>query len=405
MLARRDLVWSSRESYFVSSMDSSTNMDDLLIPPRIIDTGSLVLWMASSEVDLKVLGNFAATINYDDPFLSAMLYRVLGLSVMLSGKLLRARRLRRLDPTRETKSLQLYHHIIWLSREGLLILEQYVLPMVERYVELKVLAYKLRASFYHIFVLFHNQPAIHSPGIVSIPGNVSLQEGDGNAGPKASLKEKGSKSSKPEETSTPRETRETSLPAQSASRHPPGLAPVQPPKPASSFLLPAIDYTTTATACFNHSAALADKLLPGSHPIRLSVKLEYAAYLHDCLHDPGASRRVAKQAIADVYNAQEGMDDESFEDAAEIVRILGKMIKRGERENSAGQSSAVGSDGSINGSGPSPSAKQSEMTAAATPPMLPAKSTVEKKSPVGMSGPATSGSVPAVPSPKMVNPI
>lgn len=372
-------------------------MDDSFVLPRIIDTGSLVLWMASSEVDLKVLGNFAATINYDDPFLSAMLYRVLGLSVMLSGKLLRARRLRRLDPTRETKSLQLYHHIIWLSREGLLILEQYVLPMVERYVELKVLAYKLRASFYHIFVLFHNQPAIHSPGIVSIPGNASLQEGDGNAGPKASLKVKVSKSSKPEETSTPRETRETSLPAQSASRHPPGLAPVQPPKPASSFLLPAMDYTATATACFNHSAALADKLLPGSHPIRLSVKLEYAAYLHDCLHDPGASRRVAKQAIADVYNAQEGMDDESFEDAAEIVRILGKMIKRGEREN--GHSSAVGSDGSVNGSGPSPSAKQSEMTTAATPPMLPAKSPAEKKS----SGPATSGSVPAVPSPRMVN--
>src|SRR3989440_2748231 len=53
---------------------------------------------------------------------------------------------------RETKSLQLYHHILWLSREGLVMVEQYVLPMVGSYLELKVLAYKLRASFYHIFV-------------------------------------------------------------------------------------------------------------------------------------------------------------------------------------------------------------------------------------------------------------
>ena len=131
-------------------------MADSIYPDFPI-SGSWALWMASSEVDQKALGNFAAVMDLENPLLSAMLYKVLGVSVMLSKKLLRARKLRRLDTTRETRSLQLYHRIIWLSREGLLILEGYILPMVDRFVELKVLAYKLRASFYHIFVLFHSR--------------------------------------------------------------------------------------------------------------------------------------------------------------------------------------------------------------------------------------------------------
>ncbi|KAL1983886.1 hypothetical protein VTN96DRAFT_9810 [Rasamsonia emersonii] len=289
--------------------------------------------MASSDVDQKYLGHLAASTSHDNPFLSGMLYKILGLSVILSKKLVRARKLRRLDTTRETKSLQLYHHIIWLSREGLVIMEQYILPMVQDYVELKVLAYKLRASFYHIFVLFHNQPPIHVPGISSLPSHAARQNGGGDAA-KAADYNRGSISLTPPPVE--------GGPVRYDPDCPPGLQPVQPPKPASSFLLPALDYTPTATQCFRHAAALADALLPGSHPLRLSVKLEFAAYLYDCLHDADACRRLAKQAIADVYNAQEGMDDESFEDAAELVGVLGRMVKRGGKTSSAGGSSSPG---------------------------------------------------------------
>lgn len=79
--------------------------------------------MASSAVDQKFLGQFAKNIATDNPLLSSMLYKILGLSVILSRQLIKARRERRLDPTRETKSLELYFHIIWLSREGLVLLE------------------------------------------------------------------------------------------------------------------------------------------------------------------------------------------------------------------------------------------------------------------------------------------
>ncbi|KAJ5957272.1 hypothetical protein N7501_011551 [Penicillium viridicatum] len=363
-----------------------TSMADSICPGSPIPE-SWDLWMASSEVDQKALGNFAAVMGLENPLLSSMLYKILGISVMLSKKLLRARKLRRLDTTRETRSLQLYHHIIWLSREGLLILEGYILPMVDRFVELKVLAYKLRASFYHIFVLFHNRP-IFTPD-TDMPTRFKHDSIYG-ADALTALGVSDTYKSKMNVASTP-------------TSRPPGLPvmqPVQPPEPISSFLLPPLDYTATATACFNHAATLSDKLLPGSHPLRLSVKLEYAAYLYDCLQDPVACRRLAKQAIADVYNAQEGMDDESFEDAAEIVSVLGKMVKRGGKPNSSTGTpgSSISRDGgSRSRSSRSPSHLDISVPTTVSPVPV-TKSTPVDGTRVGMSQ-------PAVPAASMINPI
>ncbi|MCJ1372241.1 hypothetical protein MMC20_003464 [Loxospora ochrophaea] len=270
--------------------------------------------MASSDVDQKFLGQYAKAVNRDNPFLSTMLYKVLGLSVILAKQLIRARRLRKLDTTRDTKSLSLYHHIIWLSREGLVIVEQYILPMVADYIELRVLSYKLQASFYHVFVLFHSQPSINQAAVPSFATTPS----------KGKQPERGSIRASPTQLSE-----EEGGPVRNPGPLPPGLAPVSIPKPSASFLLPAIDYIPIASSCFSAAAALSDDLLSGSHPIRLSVKLEYAAYLYDCIHDGEGCRKLAQQAIRDVYNAQEGMDDEMFEDAAELVGMLGRMLKRG----------------------------------------------------------------------------
>ena len=85
---------------------------------------------------------------------------------------------------------------------------------------------------------------------------------------------------------------------------------------------------------FQEASMIAEKNLWGSHPLRLSAKVEMCAFLYDCLHDREASRQLAKKTIAEVYNAQEGMDDDMFEDAAELVSILGRMMKRGLRSGS-----------------------------------------------------------------------
>ncbi|KAL3473305.1 14-3-3 domain-containing protein [Aspergillus californicus] len=361
--------------------------------------------MASAEVDQKALGHFAALAGFENPLLSAMLYKILGLSVMLSNKLLRARRLRRLDPSRETKSLQLYYHIIWLSREGLLILEEFILPMVEGSVELKILAYKLRASFYHIFVLFHNQPAIQSSTLGSLSSTATVtNETSEPEPPKRDQNSRLSFKVKPEVISVtlPQGTSTSeNVSHRKLTQAPPGLTPVQPPRPISSFLLPAIDYTPTATACFNHAALLAERFLPGSHPLRLSIKLEYAAYIYDCLQDANSSRKLAKQAIADVYNAQEGMDDDSFEDAAEIVGLLGKIVKRGTKKSSHGGSTTRSvtprAESSRSEGNRTPTARKtaSPRTAATTPMSTPLT-----------PKPTRSGHSPAaVPNPTMLNPI
>lgn len=339
--------------------------------------------MASSEVDQKFLGHYAKSTEIENPLLSSMLYKVLGLSVLLSRKLVRARRLRRLDTSRDTKSIQLYHNIIWLAREGLAITEQYILPMIEPYMELKVLSYKLRASFYHIYVLFHNQPSVHQAALHRRDEIDNLTPEGLNINKPKSPSERGSIGRTPTPSVRPN-VRTVGGPVSG----PPGLPiPATANMPSASFLLPAIDYTPTATSCFNYASVLSERLLPGSHPIRLSVKLEYVAYIYDCLHDGDSSRKLAKQTIAAVYNAQEGMDDESFEDAAELVGLLGKMMKRG---LGAGASSGSGTGGS-------------RLGGSSTPMLIPSRP--------GTTSPHTNGAlippapVGVVPPPGMTNPM
>src|SRR5262245_5206995 len=133
--------------------------------------------MASLDFDQKFLGRIAKQTADSSPLLSGSLYQILGLSVLLARRLIRARKLRKLDTSRDTPSLALYQHILWLSREGLSILELYVLPYAQdnqHGPECRVLSVKLRASFYHIFCLFHNQPPITTTNMTtSDPRNVA----------------------------------------------------------------------------------------------------------------------------------------------------------------------------------------------------------------------------------------
>lgn len=261
--------------------------------------------------------------------------------------------------------------------------------MVGNYVELRVLSYKLRASFYHIFVLFHNDPSVNKAG-------------DPFALFPEPLSPKGSKANTNRDSlqrSPPRHQTPTYAGGPVGGR-PPGLPP-PPPKssPSASFLLPAADYIPTATSCFVTANTLAERLLPGSHPVRLSVKVEYVAYLYDCLHDGEQSRRLAKRSIADVYNAQEGMDDESFEDAAELVGILGKMMKRG-----------LGGSASGSGSGSTPGMRNagaaSSQASRSTPRVYEQKSMTQQRQERRLTPPrATNGLPAAMPSPGMTNPI
>jgi len=283
--------------------------------------------MASSEVDQKFLGKLAKSVENDNPLLASVLFKILGLSINLSSQLIVARKQRRLDTAGEPASLDLYYHIIWLSREGLVLLEQYVIPMVGNYVELKVLAYKLRASFYHIFVLFHNTPPVSTMGLGTPEGQTPNRVDKG----KGVARDDENESSMP-----PR-------PGYTADGGPVGPPPGFGPAPPTSFLMMPGDYLPQAHKYFQDAVQLAESLLWGSHSLRLSVKTEYAAFLYECVHDAEGSRKLAKDTIAEVYEATEGIDNDMFNDACELVTVLGKMMKRGLGSNNTLRSKAPGS--------------------------------------------------------------
>ncbi|KAI4929182.1 hypothetical protein J4E86_011762 [Alternaria arbusti] len=313
--------------------------------------------MASLDFDQKFLGRIAKQTEETSPFLSSALYQILGLSVLLARRLIRARKLRKLDTSRDTPSLSAYQHILWMSREGLSILELYVLPYAQdnqHGPECRVLSVKLRASFYHIFCLFHNQPPVTTMNMTSTdPRNPALpplpisppKHSNGHrrktdppglsppskrAGKQPALREP--IDSIVSETSFVTNPYAAGGPVGTPSpgptiNAPPGLNPVPIPQP-SSFILPPLNFVPLASGYFTTATQYATSFLPGSHPLRLSVALEHSAFLWDCVHDHDASRRVARRAIKDVYRAQEAMDDTEFEDAAELVGILGRMMKR-----------------------------------------------------------------------------
>lgn len=280
--------------------------------------------MASSEVDQKFLGKLAREVEPENPLLASMLFKILGLSINLSEHLVKARKQRQWESEKADDSLHLHFHILWLAREGLVMLEQYVLPMVGNSGVLKVLAYKLRASFYHIFVLFHNQPPV-TTRFWSTPELVSSTGGPGFAATPRIDKGKGIATdddhSSPQMPYRPRGTYEGGAVAP-----PPGFG----PEPPGTFLLPAVDYLPTAHRFFREAAALADNTLWGSHSLRLSVKTEYSAFLYECVHDEDASRKLARKTINEVYEATEGIDNDMFQDACELVTVLGRMMKRGQ---------------------------------------------------------------------------
>jgi hypothetical protein len=279
--------------------------------------------MASSEVDQKFLGKLAKMVEPSNPLLASILFKILGLSLNLADQLVTAKKQRRHQAEQTPEFLKLVLHIIWLSREGLKMLDQYVIPSVGHgVVELKVLAYKLRASFYHIFVLFHNSPPV-SDLAISTP-EILAGAAAGLATPPRIYKGKG----------IARDDDLESLNSSIQPTHPMEGGPVGPPpgfaaESPASFLIPATDYLPVAHKSFKEAVVLAEELLWGSHSLRLSVKTEYAAFLYECVHDPEASRALAKKTIAEVYDAQEGMDDDMFADACELVTVLGKMMKRG----------------------------------------------------------------------------
>ncbi|KAK5702331.1 hypothetical protein LTR17_022405 [Elasticomyces elasticus] len=332
--------------------------------------------MAVSQIEEKILGRLAKQTAPSNPLLSASLYQVLGLSILLSRKLHKARRVRRLDVTRDTRSLQLYHQIVWLAREGLSITEVYILPYCqdgEQGPQCRVMAAKLRASLYHVFCLFHNNPPIstispRSQETKSSPSSGRTQKGDNGGQPRRSpgksprsTKEGSEKRRRagssgfrdpvpsmaseasyvtnpyagPAQTSPPPgPPPPIPIEARRTPTRPPGLAPINitAAQASASFLLPPLNFIPMTEEHFDTAQHLANSLLPPANALRLSIALEHSAFLWECGKQYDRSVRLAGRAVRTVYDSQEGLDDEEFADASALVQNLAAIVKRGKTE-------------------------------------------------------------------------
>ncbi|KAH9817426.1 14-3-3 protein, partial [Teratosphaeria destructans] len=331
--------------------------------------------MAVSQIEYKILGRLAQQTAPSNHILSQALYQLLGLSIQLNPRLIKASRVRKLDLTRDTRSLQLYHHMIWLAREGLSITEGYILPYCqngESGPECRVMAAKLRASLYHVFCLFHNHPPITSisprsggTGSSSSPSAAdahrrkngrtyrspdwSPREGRETKGSRRRGGKSGLRDPIPSTTSeasyitNPYATAVVTPPtppppgpppplpadARRTPTRPPGLAPIDisPMRAAASYLLPPLNYVPMAREHFETAQHLADRLLSATHALRLCVSLDHAMFLSECEKDHDRARRLAKRTIRGVYASPEGLDDDEFADAAVLVQVLGGLVK------------------------------------------------------------------------------
>lgn len=303
--------------------------------------------MAVSAVDLRILGQVAEDTAHHNALLSSCLFQILGLSVILSQQLNKARSQRRLDYTRNTKSIKLYHHIIWLAREGLSITEVFILPYCQdgtQGPECRVLAAKMRASFYHIFCLFHNHPPLFQmqpsqhlykdDSTLNVPGGDRIAQVQKDAGQRDSMVSESSYITNPFATaqSPPPSYPIPPLPmiqTRSTPARPPGFSPQQRSPPSSAtYLLPPLNFVPVADNYFRLAYSIAIKLLRGAHPLRLSVAHEYTAFLHDCAKDYEWANQTAIEAVRAAYSDQSHLSDKEWEEVFAMVRALTALVQR-----------------------------------------------------------------------------
>ena len=161
-----------------------------------------------------------------------------------------------------------------MGREGYTIIET-ILPHIDQFIELRVLIYKLRASFLHVFVLFEFSPTTKVNILSSIHAKAAT-----NA------------------NTTAVSNRE-------------------------------LNYIRPAMEAFQKAYDLAEKTLAGIHPLRLSVIVEYSAFMFDCVKDYEESRRLAKKGVDEALEVVDAIeDDEAFDEARDLVGSLAIMAKR-----------------------------------------------------------------------------
>ncbi|KAG9658232.1 hypothetical protein KCU64_g4650, partial [Aureobasidium melanogenum] len=311
--------------------------------------------MALTQIDRKVL---ARSINYyvsENKIVVENLRRVLGISVMLEEKLSYVRELRLLNIDLGARSLDPYRELLFLAKEGLALTEVFIAPYCGESADgvYQVMALKLRATFHHIFCQYHNTPPVRllrqkkAEGLSAFSAYylASRQDQDFDlaASPVPSVQSfvtnpYAANGQAPSALAhvLANEPSQNTLQPRTAPVHPPSfnvntVVEYEPPVSASTFLMPALDYTPETKRLFELAAKCAEENLHPAHPLVLSLALEQANFLMDCLADYEKSFKVVKKAARAAYLSRREVTKANWDDVVRILHDMTVIVARYEQ--------------------------------------------------------------------------
>ncbi|KAG9733767.1 hypothetical protein KCU73_g10953, partial [Aureobasidium melanogenum] len=132
------------------------------------------------------------------------------------------------------------------------------------------------------------------------------------------------------------EPSQNTLQPRTAPVHPPGfdvntVVEYEPPVSASTFLMPALDYTPETKRLFELAAKCAEENLHPAHPLVLSLALEQATFLMDCLADYEKSFKVVKKAARAAYLSRREVTKANWDDVVRILHDMTAIVARCEQ--------------------------------------------------------------------------
>lgn len=305
--------------------------------------------MALTEIDRKVL---AHSINYyvsENKVVVENLRRVLGISVMLEEKISDIQALRLFNIPLGARPLDAYRELLFLAKEGLALTEVFIAPYCGESADgvYQVMALKLRASFHHIFCQYHNTPPVRllrqkkAEGLSAFSAYYLASRQDQNfdlaASPVPSVQ---SFVTNPYAANVQAPPVLAHVPAgdqpRTAPTYPPGLSAnnlmeYEPPVGASTFLMPALDYTPETKRLFELAAKSAEQNLHPAHPLVLSIALEQATFLINCLADYEKAFKVIKRAVRAAYLVRKEVTEANWHDDVKIMHDMTDVVSRCEQ--------------------------------------------------------------------------
>ncbi|GAB7338927.1 hypothetical protein MBLNU457_5606t2 [Dothideomycetes sp. NU457] len=210
------------------------------------------------------------------------------------------------------------------------------------------MAAKLRATFYQILCLFHNQPPLNQLSPKRSPPSAASKKDQDTRTRKAALREAipsmasemsyitnpfafdGPARSPPPTGPLPPIPIGTPSGRRTAMRSPGSSSPSDYSASSANFILPPRNFVPSANQYFEETARLTRSLLPGSNPLRLSVYLEFCIFKWDCGKDFKTAKILASQAFKQALEDEEFITEADFVDAREIMAFLQTIANRSE---------------------------------------------------------------------------